>query len=90
MGQLGEYLLNFWTHAIVYFELAFPVLVWSRLLRPILLAISIAVWISLIVVTGHLVFGLTMLAAGLAFVPAESFRWLARPSETAVHEATAA
>jgi hypothetical protein len=76
MGQPGEYLLNFWTHAVVYFELAFPVLVWSRLLRPIMLAISIVIWISLIIATGHMIFGLTMLAAGLAFVPASAFAWL--------------
>src|SRR5262245_5891897 len=53
-GRLSEYLLNFWTHAIVYFELAFPILIWSRLARPILLATSVFVWLSLIISTGQL------------------------------------
>jgi hypothetical protein len=69
LGQGGYYLLNFWAHAVVYFELAFSVLIWNRYMRPVLLALSIPIWISLILVTGHVTFGLTMLAAGLAFLP---------------------
>jgi hypothetical protein len=76
-GDVGQYLLNFWTHAIVYFELAFPILIWSRLLRPLVLAASVVIWVSLIVATGHLLFGLLMLAAGIAFVPGRSLRFLA-------------
>jgi hypothetical protein len=68
MGQIGEYLLNFWTHAVVYFELVFPVLVWTRIGRPILLGLSVLIWLSLIVVTGQVLFGLTMMAAGIAFL----------------------
>ena len=67
LGQPGFFLLNFWTHAVVYFELAFSVLIWNRFTRPIMLALSIAIWLSLILATGHLIFGLTMLAAGIAF-----------------------
>jgi len=67
-GRLGEYLLNFWTHTIVYFELAFPVLIWSRVARPLLLALSVLVWLSLIIATGQLLFGLTMMAAGMAYI----------------------
>jgi uncharacterized membrane protein YciS (DUF1049 family) len=73
-GSLGDimlYVLNFWTHAIVYFELAFGVLIWSRLARPIVLALSVVIWLSIIVASGQLLFGLTMLAAGIAFVPAD-------------------
>jgi uncharacterized membrane protein YphA (DoxX/SURF4 family) len=73
-GQVGEYLLNFWTHAIIYFELAFPVLIWSRITRPILLALSIAIWSSLIVATGQSLFGLAMLATSIAFIPGERLR----------------
>jgi hypothetical protein len=69
-GQFGEYVLNFWTHAFVYFELAFPVLIWTRVGRPLLLGLSVVIWLSLIVVTGQLLFGLLMLAAGVAFIRA--------------------
>jgi hypothetical protein len=68
MGQIGEYLLNFATHLIVYFELAFGVLIWTRLGRPVLLALSIIVWPIVILSTGQLLFGLAMLATNLAFV----------------------
>ncbi len=69
LGTIGEYLLNFWAHAIVYFELAFPVLIWTRLFRPIVLVISVVVWLSVILATGQLLFGLAMLATGIAFLP---------------------
>jgi hypothetical protein len=72
-GQFGEYLLNFWAHSVVYFELAFAVLIWTRVGRPVLLALSVVVWLSLMMVTGQLLFGLLMLAAGVAFVPAHVF-----------------
>jgi hypothetical protein len=71
-GQLGEYALNFWTHAIVYFELTFAVLIWTRIGRPVLLGLSVVVWLSIIIVTGQLLFGLAMLACSVAFVPAEA------------------
>ena len=68
MGQIGEYLLNFATHLIVYFELAFGVLIWTRFGRPVLLTLSLIVWPIVILSTGQLLFGLAMLAANLAFV----------------------
>lgn len=75
-GEIGEYALNLVTHLIVYFELAFPVLIWTRMGRPVLLAVSLVTWTVIILVTGHLLFGLAMLATGLAFVPAERLRSL--------------
>lgn len=68
MGQIGEYLLNFAAHLIVYFELAFGVLIWTRIGRPVLLALSLIVWAIIILSTGQLLFGLAMLLANLAFV----------------------
>ncbi len=68
LGQIGEYLLNFAAHLVVYFELAFGVLIWTRIGRSALLALSLIVWPVLILATGQLLFGLTMLAANLAFV----------------------
>jgi hypothetical protein len=72
-----ELFVNFWTHAIVYYELAFPVLIWNRYTRPVLLVVGIPIWLSVVLATGLLLFGLTMLAATLAFVPADFFRALA-------------
>jgi hypothetical protein len=75
-GQVGEYFVNFWTHAVVYYELAFPILVWNRYARPLVLGISIVIWISLVLASGLLLFGLTMVVATAAFVPAETYRAL--------------
>ncbi len=72
-GQIGEYLINFWTHGIVYFELAFGILIWTRIGRPIVLWLSVLIWVSVIIATGHVLFGLTMLAANAAFLPAAVF-----------------
>src|SRR5206468_98956 len=74
-GQAGEYLVNLWSHAIVYFELAFGILIWTRIGRPILLWLSVFIWLSVIVATGHVLFGLTMLAANIAFLPSASVGW---------------
>lgn len=82
-GLIGEYLLNFWTHAIVYFELAFGVLIWTRTGRPILLSLSVLIWLSLMIATGHLLFGLTMLMAGIAFLPGDFLRAFAGRPVTA-------
>jgi hypothetical protein len=84
-GQVGEYFVNFWTHAVVYYELAFPILIWNRHARPLLLGLGVVLWISLILASGLVLFGLTMIVATAAFVPAEWYRaWLSRP---AVHAA---
>jgi hypothetical protein len=83
--RASEYALNFWTLAIVYFELAFPVLIWNRLARPLLFVISLVIWISLILATGLLLFGLTMIVANAAFLPADWYRSLfARAARPAV------
>ncbi len=80
-GQVGEYFVNFWTHVVVYYELAFPVLIWNRHARPLLLGMGVVIWISLVLASGLLLFGLTMLVATAAFVPAETYRALfARPA----------
>jgi hypothetical protein len=76
LGTAGEYLLNFWAHSIVYFELAFPILIWTRPGRPILLALSFLIWISILLIAGHTLFCLAMLAANLAFIPPEALRSL--------------
>jgi hypothetical protein len=70
----SEYLLDFWTHMIVLFELLLPVLVWNRALRPLMLGIAVFMWTLLALVTGLVGFALVMIVASLAFVPAETWR----------------
>ena len=44
MGLAFEYLVNFFTHAIVLYELCFVFLIWNPLARPILLVVGAFVW----------------------------------------------
>jgi hypothetical protein len=78
-GRSGALLINSWTLAVVYYELAFPILIWNRLARPLLLVLGLAIWTSLILATGHLLFGLAMLTATAAFLPASLFQSLFSP-----------
>jgi len=64
-------LINAWTHAIVAFELVFAVLIWNRLARPLLIAISLVMWPLLALVTGLVSFCAIMMVANLAFVSPE-------------------
>jgi hypothetical protein len=63
------YLVNAWTLAILAFEFCFPILIWNRLARPLLLGVSILVWIGTAILTGMVSFAVMMLVASLAFVP---------------------
>ena len=76
MGQsdAGWYLINAWTLAIVVFELCFALLIWNRLARPLLLGISLVMWLGTALLTGMVSFAFIMLVANLAFVPASTFR----------------
>ncbi|MCI0357019.1 MAG: hypothetical protein L0211_00845 [Planctomycetaceae bacterium] len=68
-----DYLINFWTHAVVYVELAFPVLVWPRHTRPLVLLAAALVWLSLGLASGLWLFSLTLIVASLAYLPAQVF-----------------
>ncbi len=57
-----------WSHLITLYLLTFPALAWSRLSRPIMLAIGVFVWISLALASGWLMFCLAMLVGLIAFV----------------------
>lgn len=63
-----DYLINFWSHWIVFYELAFAALIWNRWVRPLLLAAGIPHWLLLAAITGQAPFCLAMLALNLAFV----------------------
>ena len=64
-------LINLWTHAVVLFALLFGVLIWNSLARPLLLALSLLLWIPLALVTGLVSYCGLMLIAGLCFLPAQ-------------------
>jgi hypothetical protein len=76
-GDLGEYFLNAWTHLVVAFELALPVLVWKRGARLILLPLAVLVWGSLVLATGLVLLVLALGTALIAFVSADELRWWA-------------
>lgn len=71
-----QYLIDFWTRSIVLFELLFPLLVWNRTGRPLLLAWAVLHWSGLALLTGYVAWCLMMLVASLAFVSGESWRKL--------------
>jgi hypothetical protein len=71
-------LINVWTHAVVAFELLFPILIWHRLIRPLLLCAGFAMWPLLAVVSGQISFCCIMLIANLCFVPPQAWRAVSR------------
>ncbi|PQO26612.1 hypothetical protein [Blastopirellula marina] len=60
-------LVYFWTHAMVLFELAYPVAIWIRPLRPLMIAVSIPIWILYALASGNWLLALLMLVMNLAF-----------------------
>ena len=71
-------LVNVLTHASLFLELAYPVLIWIKLLRPAMVAGMAILHLGIAVMSPGLAeFGLAMLAANLAFV---SGTWLRRCS----------
>jgi hypothetical protein len=62
------YVLNAWTLTIVLFELCFAFLIWVKLARPLLLGLSLPIWIGTALLTGMTSWVLMMLVANLAFV----------------------
>jgi hypothetical protein len=60
------------THAWVFFDLAFPLLIWIPKARPLLIGISIVVWAWTGLVTGFIGFSMLMIVSNLAFVPSEA------------------
>jgi len=74
----SNYALNALSHAWLYFELAFPVLVWNRTLRPLMLAISTFIWVATALVSGLVGYCFLMLVANIAFVSSDQIKRLAR------------
>ncbi len=63
------WLLNLLTHGSLALEVGYPVLVWIRPLRPLILGLTIALHLGIaLVAPGQMEFGLAMIAGNLAFV----------------------
>ncbi|HEX7448159.1 MAG TPA: hypothetical protein VF306_11470 [Pirellulales bacterium] len=63
------HVLAVWTYLVVLWQCAFPILIWRRLARPLLLVVNAVMWILLAPVTGMLDLAVMMAVASLAFVP---------------------
>jgi hypothetical protein len=74
--------LNFLTHATVALEVLYPVLVWVRVLRPLMLIGMISFHVCIDLTLGLREFSLAMIAGNLAFVSGAWLRGALRPSES--------
>ena len=79
-------LINLVTHASLALELLYPVLVWVKIVRPLLLAGVVALHVGIAVMSPGLTeFALVMIAGNLAFVSGAWLRGLATgPSQPAL------
>jgi hypothetical protein len=71
------------TQITVYWELFFCVLVWPRILRPLILALAIPLHLGIAFLMGMITFGLVMLIGCLSFVPPSLVRRLFGGASTA-------
>ena len=70
MTWLAAYpvLLSLMAHVTVAWELSYAALVWPRLMRPLVVALSIPIHLGIGVFLGMMTFGLAMIIGNLAFV----------------------
>jgi hypothetical protein len=66
--------LNLLTHGTVALEILYPVLVWVRVLRPLVVLCMILLHVGIDLTLGLTEFSLAMIAGNLAFVPGWWFR----------------
>ena len=76
MTWLAAYplLVNLLTQTILVWEITYCVLVWPRLLRPLVLAMAVPLHLGIGLSMGMMTFGLAMLVGNVAFVPARVVR----------------
>ncbi len=75
--------VNFLTHFSLALELLYPILIWVRIARPLLLASALAMHVGIAVINPGLTeFSVAMLAANLAFVSGSWLRGLATGGDT--------
>jgi len=70
---------NALTLGTLFWEAAYPALVWPRLTRRLWIAMAVAVHLGIGLAMGMMEFGLAMIIANLAFVPAAAWHRLLRP-----------
>ncbi len=80
---------NAWTHYVVAAELAFVVLVWNPLARPLALTAAWVAWLSLAPLTGNLSFAAALILASLAYISPEVWRGMLRASREDLTSETA-
>ena len=73
------WIVNALTLGTLWWEIAYPALVWPRLTRRLFLAMAVPVHLGIGLAMGMMEFGLAMLTANMAFVPAPVLRRLLRP-----------
>lgn len=75
---LAEYpaFLQFGTHATVFLEILYPVLVWFRGWRPWILLGAVLMHLGIAASMGLVEFSMAMIAGNIAFVPATWLGWL--------------
>jgi predicted DCC family thiol-disulfide oxidoreductase YuxK len=61
-------LLNLMTHAGLFLELSYPILIWVRVLRPLLITAMLMMHLGIDLTLGLAEFGLAMLAGNIAFM----------------------
>ena len=69
-------LVNALTLGTLFWEVSYPALVWPRLTRRLAIAMAILVHAGIGAAMGMKEFAITMIAANLAFVPADNWRAL--------------
>jgi predicted DCC family thiol-disulfide oxidoreductase YuxK len=69
-------LLNLMTHVGLFLELSYPVLIWVRVLRPLVIVSAALLHVGIDLTLGLTEFGLAMLAGNLAFVSGPWLRTL--------------
>ncbi len=70
---------NALTLATLFWEASYPALVWPRLTRRLVLAMAIAVHLGIGLAMGMMEFGLAMITANMAFLPAATLHAWLRP-----------
>lgn len=64
---------NLLTLGTLFWEVSYPALVWPRLTRRLWIAMAVAVHLGIGLAMGMMEFGLAMIAANLAFIPAATW-----------------
>ena len=89
-----RWLIALLSHITIFWETFYPVLIWPRLTRPVMLLCAVAVHGGIALFLGMMTFGLAMIIGNLAFVSPPAIQWLvglfrARPAVLATTEPAA-